>query len=312
MVGRLTLNQVILVRIQVPQQKTEATASQFHSLRLTIGLRTLNSLLGEIHPPQLRMKRKELVNQTEGAYLRKDYLEAFVIQSAYIESILREFISNKFHQHLSDGLCQSCEFMNAVRKKVIGISLHGLIELLYEGKYIDSGQKAKMQVYKNRRNNILHELLKHISNPTFEKELSAAYEAGKEVLDDKRLKWIEELIDAREEHNILNGKIIQESLTDFSIINKFTAMGYSLIQKENPADNLHEYHVLAVNDWLPLLQKYLKEGWFAYFWNETKLKIVFSSKIFEVDPHREETWKSAIDYGLSKQIPIEMLKFPMK
>lgn len=56
------------------------------------------------------------------------------------------------------------------------------------------------------------------------------------------------------------------------------------------------------------IQKSLKPGYYAHFYKNDELIIVFPKKIFRVTPEKR-TWKGAIAYGLSLGIPGKQLAF---
>ncbi len=256
------------------------------------------------------MKRKDLFNQTEGAYLRKNYLEAFVIQSAYIESLLRELINDKLHYHLPNNICQRCAFMGAVRKRLVGTSLQSLIDILYEGKFIDKEERKRLFIYKTKRNKILHGLLDHIGLPNFDKELAETYEAGRDVLKNPKMQRLEEVIDARDEDRIFEGLIVSDSVTLSGVINVFSHSGHhTFTDKSGGSHQIHR--VQGPEKWIKSVQRHLKPDWCAHFWNKNKLLVAFQKRVFEMDRIDKTTWIEAIKYAEENAVPKEHLRLDL-
>jgi len=63
-----------------------------------------------------------------------------------------------------------------------------------------------------------------------------------------------------------------------------------------------------INEIIKLVQENLvtKEKYYAHFYRDNELIVIFKYKIFRVTPDKS-TWKPAIDYGLSLGISIEQL-----
>lgn len=111
------------------------------------------------------------------------------------------------------------------------------------------------------------------------------------------------------------GYVVEESLIDNRIINELKILSVRVSMAENPEDRWHVYKVNLTDAQIEQLAQCLKQGekWYAHFWNkERKIKVIFSSrKIFEIDFDKKETWKSAVEHGISLGIPIEQLDFPI-
>jgi hypothetical protein len=58
------------------------------------------------------------------------------------------------------------------------------------------------------------------------------------------------------------------------------------------------------------LAKNLKpEKWYAHFWDDIHIYVVFPGKVFKISRNDTSTWQPAIDYGLSLKISSEQLDF---
>jgi hypothetical protein len=59
------------------------------------------------------------------------------------------------------------------------------------------------------------------------------------------------------------------------------------------------------------LEKIIKQGWYAHFWNGKEVIAVFRNKTFSFVHNNKSTWKPAVNYGLSLGISREQLDFPI-
>jgi hypothetical protein len=73
----------------------------------------------------------------------------------------------------------------------------------------------------------------------------------------------------------------------------------------------HFYAVEVSEEEIERLSHSIKDGWYAHFWNGNKVIVAFKDRIFRFDHDKKETWKPAVDYGLSLGIPTEQLDFPI-
>ena len=110
------------------------------------------------------------------------------------------------------------------------------------------------------------------------------------------------------------GTIIEESLEDNRILNDFRILNVRITNEENPADRWHLYKVEATQEQLQKLSSVLKpEKWYAHFWSGDqkgdKMIVVFRDKTFTQKVGEKNTWKPAIQYGLSVGTPKEQLDF---
>jgi len=58
------------------------------------------------------------------------------------------------------------------------------------------------------------------------------------------------------------------------------------------------------------IQKNMKtdQAWYAHFYNDKQLIVVFKDKVFRIEPH-VSSWKPIIEYGKKLNIPKEQLDF---
>lgn len=112
------------------------------------------------------------------------------------------------------------------------------------------------------------------------------------------------------------GVVIAEGLSDPTIINKFSVYKARITKDGIPIDyegNLGRWHIYYVQcslEQINTLQPYILHGWYAHFWNEDKLIVVYNDKQFELAKNDKTTWKEAIEHGKSQGIPENELGFP--
>jgi hypothetical protein len=106
------------------------------------------------------------------------------------------------------------------------------------------------------------------------------------------------------------GTIVEESLEDNRILNNLNIIGFKISGDENPEDRWHLYTVTIFEEEIKYISRYIKSGtWYMHFWKEKEVVAVFKDKVFVFDYDNKETWKEAIEYGLSIGIPLEQLDF---
>ena len=108
------------------------------------------------------------------------------------------------------------------------------------------------------------------------------------------------------------GCIVEESLEDNRVLNNLKTVKVRITDDENPIERWHIYDSLVSEEQIEKLHKFLKQGWYMHFWNENEMIVLFRDKRFVIDPNRKETWKEAVEYGLSINIPEEQLDFEME
>lgn len=106
------------------------------------------------------------------------------------------------------------------------------------------------------------------------------------------------------------GTIVEESLKDSRFLNELEILSVRISAAEKPEDRWHLYKVLVSQKQIQQLAEQLKpEKWYAHFWDDTIIYAVFPGKTFEMSRVDKTTWQSAINYGLSLDIPAEQLDF---
>ena len=114
---------------------------------------------------------EDLVNQAEGAFLKREYLEAFLIQSCIIEGIIKDYAFKKISPLISQN--------TILEKKFKNFELARLIDELFISGKIDKSLYEKLNVYRKKRNDVIHGLLEYKDKNRLDKELKEVYESGK-------------------------------------------------------------------------------------------------------------------------------------
>ena len=114
---------------------------------------------------------RNLLNQAEGSFLKKEFLEAFLIQSCLIEGVLKDYASMK----LSSLLSRNRTFKNKYRN----YGTARLIDLLFATGNINDKLYGNLVRYWKERNNVIHELLKYDDKEKLDNVLQQAYNLGK-------------------------------------------------------------------------------------------------------------------------------------
>ena len=112
------------------------------------------------------------------------------------------------------------------------------------------------------------------------------------------------------------GVIIAEGLSDPTVINKFAVYKASITEDGMPVDyeghsgRWHLYHVRCSRKEIDELQPQIVKGWYAHFWEGSRIIVVYSDRQFEIRKDDRSTWQEAIAYGREQGIPEDELDFP--
>ncbi len=109
------------------------------------------------------------------------------------------------------------------------------------------------------------------------------------------------------------GTIVEESLEDNRVLNDLNILNVHITNEENPRERWHMYKVEATLEQLKKFSSILKaEKWYTHFWSGDEMIVIFRDKLFKQKVSDKNTWKSAIQHGLSVGIPREQLDFLIK
>ena len=112
------------------------------------------------------------------------------------------------------------------------------------------------------------------------------------------------------------GAIIAEGLGDPTVINRSTVYAASISEDNMPLDyegnvgRWHIYYVEYSREEIDALQPYILPEWYAHFWNDDTIIVVYYDKQFKLDRKDKSTWKKAIEHGKAQGIPETQLGFP--
>ena len=144
------------------------------------------------------MRRETLTNTIKGSVLKEQYLEAFLVQNAYIESLLKIFANYNFFVET-----KASPMAVGIAKRIEKYGFGELIDLLSESKFIDEDQKSALETYRKHKHKIMSDLMKEMSRDEFDKELRAACERGSAILEGKQFREIAELVESLEEEKVV-------------------------------------------------------------------------------------------------------------
>jgi len=110
--------------------------------------------------------------------------------------------------------------------------------------------------------------------------------------------------------NEYHGIIVEESLTDKALLSRMKILGKRFYQKNDFTVLRVEINKDKIEEFIELVRKNLrtKPAFYAHFYRDDELIVVFPSKIFRIKPEKG-TWKEAIEYGKSVGVPEEQLDF---
>jgi len=109
-----------------------------------------------------------------------------------------------------------------------------------------------------------------------------------------------------------------ESLKDPRIINSFQIS--KVVVEYEPNSEVNKYHHIfflkiksyEIENKINLIAKEMKDGWFAFFWDNQFLFIAFNKQTFKVNQamlEKDKQYLQAQDYGRSVGIQDEFLNF---
>ena len=113
----------------------------------------------------------------------------------------------------------------------------------------------------------------------------------------------------------LKGCIIGESLVDPTIINRLPIYRVHIsaetlkIDDQGRRGRWHLYWFTCDQTEIPAIQQVLKPGWYAHFWRDGLITVIYSDALFEMHADDRSTWTAAVDHGRRHGIPDEQLDF---
>jgi len=141
------------------------------------------------------MKHRELIDHIKGSFLKRQYLEAFLVQGAYIESLLKLSADFNFFLATNSKKKKRPKILDVTAKNIERMGLNDLINFLYRAELISKPQRDLLDTYRGRRNKMLHDLITEIKKEGFDKELKEICEKGNEIIEGKDFIKLAKLID---------------------------------------------------------------------------------------------------------------------
>lgn len=106
------------------------------------------------------------------------------------------------------------------------------------------------------------------------------------------------------------GLVIKESLDDPSMLDDVTVLGNKVTDEQDPADRWHMYTIEVTRPFFEKIATHIKPlRWYAHFYNEEKMIVIFKDKIFEYAHGDTTSHDAVLQYGLALGIPHEQLDF---
>ena len=112
------------------------------------------------------------------------------------------------------------------------------------------------------------------------------------------------------------GCVIAESLRDPTLINRLEVWRLWITPDEMLSDDagtMCRWHICWVGcaaEDIERIQRQLKPWrWYAHFWRDRELVVIFSDARFVMDRTDRSTWTAALEHGRAKGIPEEQLDF---
>jgi len=115
--------------------------------------------------------------------------------------------------------------------------------------------------------------------------------------------------------NHLNGCIIAESLVDPTAINRLKVYRAGISSETQKIDDRggigrwHLYWVTCDRTQVDAIERLLKRGWYAHFWRDQQITVVYADARFEIVANDRSTWTDAVAHGRRHGIPEEQLDF---
>lgn len=144
------------------------------------------------------MKKNILKERIENYKKEGIVLDAFILQSAYLESLIKLFVETK----LTVSIRGSDDLTVSLIKKIINkYNLSKLIYFLFSNKWLPKEYKTLFDNYRQKRNEVMHDLLRQISSSNFDEKIESAYEDGEKISSLKEFFIIDSFYGALEKGN---------------------------------------------------------------------------------------------------------------
>lgn len=109
------------------------------------------------------------------------------------------------------------------------------------------------------------------------------------------------------------GTIVEESLSEPGVLDEIRIVGFKISSGEGSEERWHLYTVEVKKEQIEKISHCLKsEKWYAHFWKGKEVIVAYKDKTFAFNFDDKESWKPAVEYGVSIGIPLKQLDFPIE
>lgn len=161
------------------------------------------------------MKHRELTDHIKGSFLKRQYLEAFLVQGAYIESLLKMFADLNFSSATRMHTVKGHDVIVAAREQLTEMGLYKLTVFIEQAGLISKEKFDQLDKYRIRRNKTIHDLIKEIKNKEFDAELKGVCEQGNKIIESEEFSKIGEMLDQMESEALAEGNVHIEENKSF-------------------------------------------------------------------------------------------------
>lgn len=150
------------------------------------------------------MKYEDLRIRIQKARQEGLLLEAFLIQSAYVEGVFNLYIDlnikvalEKHDELMSENIYEE-SIKNTINDRIRRYGLDAMIHFMYDSKLINMEEKKLFDKYRTNRNKLIHHLLEHINTDIFERELLIFLDKGDLIIKNKKFGIVNNLFNITE------------------------------------------------------------------------------------------------------------------
>ena len=134
-----------------------------------------------------------VLNKSKGAYLKEEFLEAYLIQAVLIEAVAKDLVRFKLPIH--------CRQYKKLIERFSRLTFNEAIDYLAVFNVVKPEMHKKLKDYNHLRNQVFHEILNAPDEVSLKNRLKIAYEDGRQ-LHDMLLKKILKILNKRPKANI--------------------------------------------------------------------------------------------------------------
>jgi len=170
------------------------------------------------------MLHQELQNQFRGSFLKRQYLEAFAIQSAYIEGLIMLYYELSLAVELDDSTGSKKLLKQYIDVFDGRVGIAQVIKMLVGAEMLTKEEGKTLDGYRIKRNKTLHQLLAEFHRSEFEETLKQTYQIGDALIATEKFQIIASLVDDMEKYRRDPNPVNTNNGTD---ITREASVGYS-------------------------------------------------------------------------------------